>query len=139
MERKFKDGSTIGNGMFAGETAMSILQMTVLITALEFEIKTGMTMGRVSALKSAEYLSGVGSKGFGIGKKGRGKALEWAKAERNRLENTEVPPTPFCWICDDCQIIDWVDTRQQAVTGAQNHADDFNHEVEMYEQPVEDN
>lgn len=85
----FKDGSTIEDGSFVGETAIDVFRLIHAKTFLEMEIRTEgrMKMSRAgSALNLAENISGLS---FGRGVKGRQKALEWVEAELARVDSEE--------------------------------------------------
>lgn len=85
----FKDGSTIEDGTFAGETAIDVFRLIHAKSFLKLEIDTNlrMKMSRAgTALDLAENISGLT---FGRGIKGRQKALEWVEAELARVEVEE--------------------------------------------------
>lgn len=49
-----------GSTSFVGETAVDVFRLTVLISSLRLELKTGMKMSRgMSALKAAKRITGL--------------------------------------------------------------------------------
>jgi hypothetical protein len=44
---------------FVGRSAVEVFRLATIISALKFEIKTGMKMSRVSALKAAKQITGT--------------------------------------------------------------------------------
>jgi hypothetical protein len=83
----FKDGSTIGDNTFSGETAMDVYRLITLKSMLDLEMKTSMRMSRhITALQAAERMA---DQKFGRGVSGRGKALAWVEQELARIEVEE--------------------------------------------------
>lgn len=83
----FKDGSTISDNTFAGETAIDVYRLITLRSMLNLEMKTGMKMSRhITALAGAENMAG---QKFGRGVSGRTKALAWVEQELARIEVEE--------------------------------------------------
>lgn len=85
----FKDGSTIQDGVFAGDTAIDVFRLITAKAFLGMEIRSEgrLKMSRLgSALNLAENMSGLK---FGRGEKGRQKALEWVESELARIDTEE--------------------------------------------------
>jgi hypothetical protein len=83
----FKDGSSISDNTFAGETAVDVYRLITLKSMLNLEMKTSMRMSRhITALAAAENMAG---QKFGRGVSGRAKALAWVMAELARINDEE--------------------------------------------------
>lgn len=83
----FKDGSTISDNTFAGETAVDVYRLITLKSMLKLEMETGMKMSRhITALQAAEGMAG---QKFGRGVSGRTKAFAWVEQELARIEVEE--------------------------------------------------
>ena len=83
----FKDGSSISENTFAGETAIDVYRLITLRSMLNLEMRSGMRMSRhITALAAAENMAG---KKFGRGVSGRTKALAWVEQELARIEVEE--------------------------------------------------
>lgn len=136
---EFEDGSTIENDgrAFAGETAVDVYRIQVLIGMLEMEIKfPGMKMsGNMTALKGAQNVSGLT---FGRGVSGRKKALEWAQNRMQELLATKKQD--YCkWVCNDCGLEDNYQTEEELTicsTTAIQHAEEFTHDVSVFTREV---